>query len=95
MILRAGPFVDKMKAGPSRLRRSIKGRYISLDIVLPGEVWRGKPRSEVSTCLINYIDAGFHLAVNRMVKDKLTVDSCVFDDFGQLKHQFLSVFCDL
>lgn len=75
LVLRiSGRLADFGPEAIERIRRRRPGRYITADIVIPVERWKGKRESAIKKYLAEKVRSALEMCVAKLKKDKETVD---------------------
>ena len=91
MVLRVdGDLVYWKKEGCDRMRRSKKGRYITIDIYVPRERWDGVRGIEIRRYLAACAEDALHRMIGKLQHDKAPVDgAALLRDFALVKERYL------
>ncbi len=92
LVLRvSGSLDDFGPEGIERLRRRRPARYITADIVVPVNRWKGKKESAIKKYLAEKVRSALEMCVARLKKDKETVEGdALFADVDKAIAEFLA-----
>lgn len=92
LVLRVSGSLDDF--GPEvieRIKRRRPARYITADIVVPVECWKGKRETTIKEYLGEKVRSALEMCVARLKKDKETVDAeSLFADVDKAIEEFLA-----
>jgi hypothetical protein len=90
-ILRVGGSMQEFDfVGCERLRRNRKAKYITVDIALPSNEWKGRTDLQIRTCIAQAVEMGLQCCLDRLRRDKVKVDADkLISDFYSVKERFI------
>ena len=92
LVLRISGSLDDF--GPEaieRIKRRRPARYITADVVVPVERWKGKRERTIKKCLSEKVRCAIAMCVARLKKDNETVDAdALFADVDKAIEEFLA-----
>ncbi|MGC4047564.1 MAG: hypothetical protein QM758_27535 [Armatimonas sp.] len=72
------------------MRRSKKGRYITIDIFVPRERWEGVSGIEIRRYLATWTEEALKRMIAKLQRDKVLVDEpALLRDFALVKDRYL------
>jgi hypothetical protein len=91
LVLRIGGNMQEFEfEGCERIRRSRKGKYITVDLGFPSRRWRGVTDTEIRRYLVEIVETGLLCCLHRLRKDKVKVrEANLMNDFTMVKRLFL------
>ena len=91
LILRIdGEFSYWEQEGCDRMRRSKKGRYITIDIYVPRERWEGVSGINIRRYLAACTEDALRKMIGKLQRDKVPVDgAALLRDFALVKEHYL------
>lgn len=91
LILRVdGDFWHWEQEGCDRMRRSKKGRYITIDIYVPRQRWEGVSGINIRRYLAACTEEALRKMIGKLQRDKTPVDgAALLRDFASVKEHYL------
>jgi hypothetical protein len=79
------------KEGCDCMRRSRKGRYISIDIYVPRTRWEGVSGIEIRRYLASCVESAFQQMIGKLQRDKTPIEGdALLRDWAAVKERYLS-----